>query len=542
VSLKYNSLSRRLFLQGLGSTGTYISFGLPLLPSLLPSKAAADAILIPPRFIGISSQNGPPLSTDWFPSALPTAKELPLFPAAGVGHRYFAPPHSVWSGPINYSATNGISTLFDQKFNPLVSKMNFLKGLDWPYPDGNHVGGPPLGNIRASTGNLSFLDHFPTIDHIMAYANGFYPNGGAGYVRSVVLNPSNNFGCSFGFANPIQRTGAVNPLPSIYDPKVLFTTMFGTAGPVDPAKPKATPFVDAVLAGFNRVRNGRAISSEDKMLLDAHVDLFADLERNLNATPPVSLAACTSPTAPESRIAINLNMTDSEIKKTYALMNDTLILAMKCQRTRVATYYINTIPGFEGLGGSGVDNKWHWASHAQTSGATADEVAQGTAWIKSVYKWISDNVLYDLVNKMNSITEANGKTMLDNSLVQYSAAAMDHAHAHKNVPLLLFGSANGALNTGLFCDYQNRAVDPTLYSVTGLMMNQYLVTAMQAVGLTPTDYSMTNLGLLFGRYPTGQASYGESLEYSGDISFLAKNTDRYKGPRTTIANKLPFIA
>jgi hypothetical protein len=539
VSLKYDRLSRRLFLQGLGTTGTYIALGLPLLPSLLPSEAAASATIIPPRFIGMSSQNGVPLSTDWFPTARPTAAELPMFPATGSGY-YAALPHSAWSGPVVTNATTGISYYFDQKFHTYASRMNFLRGLDYAYtPNGNHVGGPLLGNILHSTANLSgFVNPYPTIDQIMAYTSGFYPNDGVGYVRSLVLNPSNGQSMSWGFANPIQKSGGIVQLPAIYDPKAMFTKLFGSGGAVDPSK--TTPFVDAVLAGFNRVRNGRAISNEDKHMLDAHFDLFSDLEKNLNATPPVVSASCSSPVAPESRIALEQSASEVDIKKSYQLMNDMLVLGMKCQRTRVASYYIQTIPGFEGAGGSSFEqSKWHYASHATTS-TNPDEMVAGKTACRSIYKWISDNILFDLVNKLDSIVEANGKTMLDNSLLQYSAAAMDEAHSHSSMPVLLFGSAGGALKTGLYCDYQNRL--ETGAWKTGILFNQYLATAMQAVGLTPDDYSMTALGLLYGRYPVGAPGYGEYAMQTNDVYQVPKVQFRYAGARAAAGNKLPFIA
>ncbi|MES2854681.1 MAG: twin-arginine translocation signal domain-containing protein, partial [Bdellovibrionota bacterium] len=140
MSIKYDKLSRRMFLQGMSATGGYLALGIPLLPSLLPSRAQAQATVIPPRFIAMSSQNGCPRSEDWFPANRPT-NPLYMFPALGTGY-YSSKEHYAHNGPIT-TTSSGISTLFDSKFNPYAGKMTFLRGLDYPYtPDGNHDGGP----------------------------------------------------------------------------------------------------------------------------------------------------------------------------------------------------------------------------------------------------------------------------------------------------------------------------------------------------------------------------------------------------------------
>lgn len=540
--MKYNPFSRRMFLKGVAATGGYVSFGIPLLPSLLPRSAQAAAAVVPPRFMAFSSQNGGLASADWYPSSgLPMGNERVLFgPTAHPDNsRYDAPEHRIHASPIDFSPTAGISYYFDQKFNRFAPKMNFIRGLDYPYqPDGNHIGGPLIGNIASATSLYNgFTNHFPTIDQIMAYAKDFYPNNASGYVRSMNLDLRSGARFSHGFQNPIAKTGEVQPLPTIFDPRILFTTLFGSVTPsaTPPPGGTPTPYVDAVMANFKKLQNGRAISSEDKQLLQSHIDLFADLEKKLTALPPPPVSsACASPTAPASRAAIDKSTDPNVIKQSYQIMNDMIILAFKCQRTRVGTFYISTVPGYEGLGGFSTDNRWHWGSHNATGGTAADQIT-GTRYLREIYKWINDNVIYDLVSKMESVVEVNGKTMLDNSLVQVSSASCDGPHLTHNLPMTLFGGAGGALKTGLNVDYQNRNI--TASYKTGLLFSQYLVTAMQAMGLTADDYSMTKLNLLFGRYPVGAAGYGD---YMAQPTWQ-KSTAYYKGPTTIVGEKLPFI-
>jgi hypothetical protein len=381
----------------------------------------------------------------------------------------------------------------------------------------------------------------------MAYTKGFYPNDGVGYVRSLRIAPYSangkdaSEGMSWNWENPVQRTGNVVAVPSMFNPQAVFTTLFGNLVPADPGKPTSTPYVDAVMAGFKRVRDGRAISSDDRQRLQMHMDLFSDLEKNLTTLPPVTDAQCSSPTSPVSMSGVRLSMSDADIKKVYSAMNDMIVLGFKCQRTRVATVYSTLIPGFNGNGGSDfAASLWHWASHqVNQTVVPVEDRAKGEGWIRDINKWLADNMLYDLVKKMDSITEVNGKTMLDNSLVQYSGASMNEAHTTYDMPVLTFGGAGGALKTGMYCDYRNRDLKTGYFY--GILFNQWLVTAMQSVGLTPTDYNLAKLGLTFGRYDENTTSYGEHYQQTDVPHLLVKTQYRYQGPRAAAGNKLPFI-
>lgn len=114
-----------------------------------------------------------------------------------------------------------------------------------------------------------------------------------------------------GFQDPIAKTGGVQALPAIFDPRVLFTTLFGSlpvggGGGGGGGGPTSTPDVDTIMANFRKVQNGRAISCDDKQLLQSHIDLFADLKNKLTAVAPTPVsAACVSPATPASRLAIN---------------------------------------------------------------------------------------------------------------------------------------------------------------------------------------------------------------------------------------------
>lgn len=510
--MKYNRTSRRLFLQGSG----HALLALPILTSLLPRNARAQAAQIAPRYYGLFLPFGP-VQDNWHPSATGMIKTQ-ILPAYST-----LPAYEIASKSLVASAS-GVSYLFDQKFNAFLSKMNFLKGLDTRI-SGHHYGGAVLGNIWAiRPGEYPEFRSMPTIDHIMAHAPNFYPNGGTGFVPQIVagINYDMNYGegFSYGFSNPKARSGPVVHMDSIYqhNPKTLFDAVFAGFQPT-PVTTSSTPIIDSVLSDFKKIRDGRAISSEDKLALQTHVDLLAQLEQSLSTTTTLS---CTLPNAPASLPGTQPYQGPTNAKLQVQLINDVIFAAFRCQLTRVASFNLH-VQHYDKL-------------HIHEADANFSS-------LKGNQKWNTDNAIFDIVQKLDSFVEANGKTMLDNSIVHCTGASGPYSHAQYSHPCLLFGSGNGQIKTGQFIDYrmQNAAANKNLGDTsTGLLQNQLWVTIMQAMGLSPADYNMANLGLLRSVYSASTDTYGEFMPSSADI-YEAKDNFRYFLPQTIAGKKLPLL-
>src|SRR5258708_6176580 len=62
--MKYNPISRRMFLQGAGST----MLAIPFLPSMLPRSAWGQTIVPPKRFISVVSEYDIGHNSNWYPN------------------------------------------------------------------------------------------------------------------------------------------------------------------------------------------------------------------------------------------------------------------------------------------------------------------------------------------------------------------------------------------------------------------------------------------------------------------------------------------
>ena len=58
------------------------------------------------------------------------------------------------------------------------------------------------------------------------------------------------------------------------------------------------------------------------------------------------------------------------------------------------------------------------------------------------------------MGRLKAIREPNGGTLLDNSIIVYGSSLADgHAHAEKNLPLLLAGRGGGTIDSGRQVEY-----------------------------------------------------------------------------------------
>ncbi|HEY8946978.1 MAG TPA: hypothetical protein VIM73_22195, partial [Polyangiaceae bacterium] len=127
---------------------------------------------------------------------------------------------------------------------------------------------------------------------------------------------------------------------------------------------------------------------------------------------------------------------------------------------------------------------WHGLAHD-----FANENAR--RMLKGINQWIASEVFAKLLAKLD-VPEAGGTTYLDNSLI-YWGNELGFNHIGYSVPCLLAGSAGGFIKPGRYLDYidwDGRAYfsqeDGNV--IRGIPHNQFLVTALQAMGLSPADY------------------------------------------------------
>jgi hypothetical protein len=360
----------------------------------------------------------------------------------------------------------------------LVQKMNVLRGLDVTFYLGHHRGGH-LGNYAENDANSGDGGTVkgqprPTIDQLMAWSDSFYPDLATIKERSLVIG---GWGMSAMWSSPLTHDGAVQSITPERDSLALFDRIF--VPPADPAE-KRPPIVDRVLEDYKRLRTSNArLSRDDRQRLDDHIERLDELERKLKVvvacgevTPPTqgSLQAEQAP-SPMGDIAF------------WKLHNDVVAVAFGCDTCRVVSMRADHT--FSEYGGD-----WH---HDVAHQAERPDGAR-QAVIEAAHQVFFQEVFVDLLEKLDAIQDPEG-TVLDNSLVQWTHESGCMTHDPIELPVITAGSAGGFLRTGQYVDYRNlqkkahtASATSAVSSNVGLIYNQWLGTALQAMGLPRSEY------------------------------------------------------
>lgn len=218
------------------------------------------------------------------------------------------------------------------------------------------------------------------------------------------------------------------------------------------------------------------LSRDDLRRLEEHTTAIRDVENTLVdkslleagtapgdnppvVTPPTMTTpppggSCSLPQLGSYGLKAGDKFTDtvSDMGKIAAVMHDLMLVALRCDKTRLVTMmymrgsddsqhygFLSTIKD-KTRGQHGFAHAWPNESKAPTGQEDYTEIH---LWRAKLYR--------DLVLKMKSIDDGNGKTLLDNSLlVWFSDMGMGRDHVPNDMPFIAAGSAGGQVRPGRF--------------------------------------------------------------------------------------------
>lgn len=390
-------LDRRTVLRGL-LAGGLVTVGLPFLEIFSERSASAAPDGLPKRFGMFYWGNGV-LPDLWVPT--------------GAGANFTLSPTLAPLAPhqAKLSVVSGMKV-------PFVNAVPHLSG-----PVGFFTGKPPLKNDPGAFGA-------PTIDQVIADVVGADSR-----FRSIeaAVQPGTT-GLSF--------NGPNSPNPAESDPAALFQRIFGpefvkpgsTAAPA-PTLALRKSVLDAVTEDAKELQG--VLGASDKARLERHLDGVRSLEQRiqkLQQSPP-NLVACNPPKAPKDTFpAVAGRAPLSEISRA---MVDILAMALACDQTRVFSLWF-TQPVSNALIGDAS------AGHHQL---THDEPSPQPEVAKILTQIMSE--LAYLLKAFDSVTEGDG-TLLDHcAILATSDCNYGRQHTLDDYPIVIAGSCNGALKTGL---------------------------------------------------------------------------------------------
>ena len=263
------------------------------------------------------------------------------------------------------------------------------------------------------------------------------------------------------FSNSLSRNSiswgdADRPLPREVEPRAVFDRMFRP--PSGGASDRSV--MDLVLSEAKDLR--RTTSQADSYRLDEYFESIRALERR------IEFSEQQSRTMGKDKALTDTLMTPepgipSDHEEYVRLMMDLMVVAFQSDATRVITFmldhgqsnrYFNFIPNVSGT--------WHALSHYKNASGKTEDDDGVTSWsspeekqrmYSEVIRWHHRQVAY-LLERMKSVREPDGRTLLDNATVLYGATLGDgNEHDPHDLPTLVAGRGGDTIRSGSVLEF-----------------------------------------------------------------------------------------
>ena len=279
------------------------------------------------------------------------------------------------------------------------------------------------------------------------------------------LLPSLEFGVQTGGGHPgsrISYLGPGQPLAPERDPQIMFESLFGDSN-LDLAEQQRLQterlaVIDMVKPELDALQS--KVSQNDRLKIEAHLAGIEQIENKVS-----TLYQCD-----DVDVSIEHDPNDFAAMEGISTQQiDMMVEAMACGLTNVASIMYrrgeNDAQPYPFLPGIDPNEEHHLSTHEWES----DPVKE--AMLVEIYTWYATQLAY-LAQKLDSIDDPQGGTMLDNSLIVWGTEiAKGNTHEWNNMPFVLLGGAGGSVVGNKYFDFG------------GQPHNRLLTTIGQAMGL-----------------------------------------------------------
>lgn len=248
-------------------------------------------------------------------------------------------------------------------------------------------------------------------------------------------------GYSCAYSSNLSWRGEATPNAKETDPKAVFDRLFGGNDPKELAAARAKrdlynkSVLDFVMDDAKNL--SKTLGQGDQRKLDEYLTAVREVEDRIQKVK--KLNAERKP-VPKPDMAAPSGV-PSEFKDHVRLMADLMVLAFQSDLTRIATLPIANDGSNRPYKVIGVSEGHHELSH---HGRNADKLAK----IKKINTHHMEQFAY-LVEKMSKVKEANGTSLLDNTMMVYGSGIGDgDRHNHDELPILLVGKGGGSIEGG----------------------------------------------------------------------------------------------
>jgi hypothetical protein len=242
------------------------------------------------------------------------------------------------------------------------------------------------------------------------------------------------YSCAYQF-NMSWRSPTQPATPEM-NPRAVFERLFGAGSAAERAaglaarRAKQRSILDFVAEEARDL--GRELGGVDRRKLDEYLAGVREIERRVTRfeVPVADVPDLDLPARPPR-----------EFRDHFDLLADMLVLAFRTDSTRIATFILSHDGSNRSFPEIGVAESHHEISHHQDRADRLELIAR-------IDRFYAER-LADVLGKLAAVTEADGRSLLDHSMLLYASGISDgNRHNHDDLPVVLAGDAGGRLATG----------------------------------------------------------------------------------------------
>jgi hypothetical protein len=220
--------------------------------------------------------------------------------------------------------------------------------------------------------------------------------------------------------------GPNKPVAPIDDPYQMFTRLYGKKKDQE----LLASVLDDVKDDLQKVK--KAISTEDRRLLDEHTTFVREMEQELRAAAKEKARV----RVPELERGVRRH--NDNMPRISKMQIDLLVNSFAADFARVATLQLTNSVGGARMKWLGVDEGHHQLSHEPDSNDKAQEK------LTKINKWFCEQLAY-LARRLAETPEpGGGGSLLDNTLIVWTnELGKGNSHTLDNIPFVLVGGGLG---------------------------------------------------------------------------------------------------
>ncbi len=246
--------------------------------------------------------------------------------------------------------------------------------------------------------------------------------------------------CGFNYAcvysGPISWSSPTTPMPLTIDPRMAFENLFGDGGSPGEraARQKANrSILDGIMRELGVLQ--KDLGTRDRQRLDTYLESVREIERRIQKIEQHNASGLHRelPNAP-------IGVPDSW-EEHVRLMFDLQVLAFASEATRVSSFKLSRDTSNRVFPESEIKAPFHALSHHGSIPSKILEYAKLNVYHMGLFPYF--------LEKLRATPDGDGN-LLDHTLVLWGSPMGDsNVHAHKRLPVLLAGHANGRVKGNL---------------------------------------------------------------------------------------------